>query len=100
MLGMEDLKHGYLPDRVVLDAINNPGFSGGPFVWSNEMGVQKIGGIITGYHEEQRPVDDGTVGLSGRSYYSINSGFTFATSANVVRRLIESQPFGFAIPRL
>ena len=47
------------PNCILLDGINNPGFSGGPVTYyNNQTKSHNICGVIMGYRPEQKPVKD------------------------------------------
>ncbi|WP_108860637.1 hypothetical protein [Ruegeria sp. Alg231-54] len=76
---------------MVLDSINNIGFSGGPVVFFRN-GLHHVCGIVTGYREEVRQVEmsDEDWRAELDAIYKENTGITFATDTSTVQKLIDS----------
>jgi hypothetical protein len=84
--------------HIVIDGHNNPGFSGGPVVFRNDVGLDPgwcIAGVISGYSETREPVYVGD--SEAQSVYTIaeNSGLVDATRIEEVLALIRANPMGF-----
>lgn len=86
------------PQSIILDGINNVGFSGAPIVFSNN-GKPKVAGIVTGYREEQRLIDFAyKEGQVEKAIYAQNTGLIYGAGSRVITDLIEKNPIGFPFP--
>lgn len=80
-----------------LDGHNNPGFSGGPIVWSKAgENNYSVAGIISGYRYENEPVYVGEEPTT--LAYRYNTGIIIAHSIEHATELIEANPIGLVIP--
>lgn len=94
--GFETLGSG-LP-RLILDGINNVGFSGGPVGFTSKEQEQKICGMITGFKEETQFVESFSTGkMKEKLVYNTNSGIIYAASANMIEAAILSNPTGKSV---
>ena len=80
-------------NQLFLDGHNNPGFSGGPVVWTN-AGDNKfnVGGIISGYRFQNEPVYAGEELTP--LVYRYNTGIIIAYGIDIALRLIQDNPIG------
>lgn len=87
---------GMYPDHLLIDAINNPGFSGSPVVFaapqSNDF---KVAAVISGYRVEYDPVllNGEDVGLR----YGYNTGLVLAYDLRTGVEYITQNPSGAKI---
>ncbi len=87
------------PQTIILDGINNVGFSGGPIVFSLH-GKPKVAGIVTRLREEQRLLDYAfKEGHVEKVVYSQNTGLIYGVGAKIITDLIKDGPAGFPIPQ-
>lgn len=107
---MPFIKHCYIsgiikqPQGVlVLDGINNPGFSGGPVLY-NTGPSQVVIGVISGYHVElgqvhsvELPATSTAVGTKKENVVDLNSGIIIAYPVDAVLDAIRKNPIGHAI---
>ena len=86
------------PQTIILDGINNVGFSGGPIVFQ-EKGKPKLAGIVTGLREEERLLNyafkEGNV---EKVVYAQNTGLIYGAGSRVITDLIAKNPAGLPIP--
>lgn len=80
--------------RIVLDGINNKGFSGGPVVFLNEEKKWQVAGVITGSTTSTCPVLEGDSETPTPYTVQLDSGLIDACSINVVLELIAGNPIG------
>jgi hypothetical protein len=86
------------PQTIILDGINNVGFSGGPIVFSAN-GKPKVAGIVTGYREEQRLLDFAyKEGQIEKAVYAQNTGLIYGAGSKVIVDLIQMNPSGYPFP--
>ena len=86
---------------LILDGINNPGFSGGPLLYQTGPN-QKIVGVISGYEVEPADVIPSAQHLKpprhapqkGRSHVNLNSGFIIAYFIDPAIMAIRKAPTG------
>ena len=77
---------------MVLDAINNEGFSGGPVVFQESAEIWKIAAVISGFKNQRSPVyKSGTNDLTDLEH-EYNSGLIYACPIDVAIRIIDSNP--------
>jgi S1-C subfamily serine protease len=84
---------------ILIDGHNNPGFSGGPVVYSspgrpNELNVCAI---VSGYESRAEPVL--LAGQSTALSWQYNTGIIVATEISAATNLIRANPIGFEIPQ-
>ena len=80
------LDFGSPTGTLILDAMNNPGFSGGPVCFTTESGEQKIAGMIIGLKEEWRTLEEPDAVIDKKNrYYKQNTGITYAISSKVIK---------------
>jgi len=88
---LEFNQHGL--HRIFLDGNNNPGFSGGPVVFSisgtNEL---RVAGVISGYRYEEQPVFNGTESLPLSSRH--NTGIIISYGIGYATSLARGNPIG------
>jgi S1-C subfamily serine protease len=86
--------------RFFIDGHNNPGFSGGPVVWS-EIGRNfgtveyNVGAVISGYQTANEPVYDGDNPTT--LAYRYNTGIIIAYDIDHAVELIDRNPTGLDI---
>lgn len=83
-------------DLLFLDGHNNPGFSGGPVVFSQRQNSSKgfsVAGVISGYQASTQPVYRAGEATTLESEY--NTGIICAYGIKHVIRLIDQNPIGF-----
>ncbi|WP_209425606.1 serine protease [Pararhodobacter sp. SW119] len=86
------------PHRIVVDGLNNPGFSGGPIVFSHS-GKRKVAGIVVGMHEEERFLTYAfKEGHPEKLLYAQNSGLVYGAAASIILRLIDENSGGYSFP--
>lgn len=87
----EHNRHGL--HRIFLDGNNNPGFSGGPVVFSlpgtNEL---RVAGVISGYRYEDQPVFHGAESLPLSTRH--NTGIIFSYGIGYATSLARGNPIG------
>jgi hypothetical protein len=89
------------PDKhLLIDGHNNPGFSGGPVVFSQPNKVPpkyKVAGVISAYRYEWDSVflEDQETSLR----FKYNTGIVIAQDIAHVISIIESNPIGFSLPK-
>lgn len=71
---------------IYLDALNNPGFSGGPVVALNQSGSIQVVAVVSGYVPEFHPVK------KGKGSYHFNSGLVVSYPIDFAVRLIDETP--------
>ena len=84
--------------ELLVDGHNNPGFSGGPLVFSPPGEHEfRVAGVITAYPLAFLPIYD----VQGRQIGSIpeNSGIVIGHSIQFAIDLIDKNPIGFALPK-
>ncbi len=82
--------------RLFLDGHNNPGFSGGPVVWT-EVGSNeyKVAVVISGYRYENEPVYVGEEATA--MAYRYNTGIIIAYAIEHATDLIQHNPIGLTL---
>lgn len=82
---------------LLLDGINNPGFSGGPVIFNrpNEIGNFKVAGIISGYRFSNEPVYNN--GEETVLSVKVNTGIIIAYNISYAIDLIKLNPIGTII---
>lgn len=88
-----------MPCRVFLDGINNPGFSGGPIVFSphNVPSGQpdyKVLGVISGYRCAPALLHAGDAAVPGDLHIRENTGIVVGYHVGHVRDFIKANPIG------
>ena len=79
-----------------LDGHNNPGFSGGPVVWSRAgQNSYSVAGVISSYRYENEPVYEGKSPTT--LVYRYNTGIIIAYSIEHATELIEDNPIGLDV---
>ena len=84
--------------RILLDGINNPGFSGGPVVGVGADRIPEIIGVISGYKAEQQAVRQ--FGKDTDFSVSTNTGIIVAYPIGIALDAIKQTPIGFPIPMM
>ena len=84
--------------RFLVDGHNNPGFSGGPLVFTkaSEPRGFKVAGVISGYRLSMLPVYDQSGNQIG--LLPENSGIVIAHSIKAAVELADANPIGFELP--
>ena len=79
--------------ELILDGMNNIGFSGGPIVFYYE-GRQNVCGIVTRYKEEMREVNmsDEDWEKELKAIYRENTGIMYGCDATIIRNMIAESP--------
>lgn len=86
------------PDRCFfIDAINNPGFSGGPVVRSNSPNKPCIIGVVSGYRATQEPVLHN--GVPTAMVVGMNTGLMVAYPLTAALEAIYRNPVGSNITK-
>lgn len=81
---------------IILDGINNPGFSGGPFIFYNfKKSSYCIAGVISGYLIEPHNIVDIKRNNIIEALSQGNSGLIRSYTINYALKLIESNPTGY-----
>ena len=85
--------------KFLLDAHNNPGFSGGPVVFSRPedsyTGELKVAAVISGYHSKSEPVYQNN--MPTPLTYEYNTGIVIATGIRHAVDLIRDNPVGYKL---
>ena len=82
--------------RLFLDGHNNPGFSGGPVVWTEpDILDYSVAGVISGFQSVDEPVYDGTAPTA--LAYRYNTGIIIAYDIKHAIELIEVNPIGLEL---
>ncbi|MBZ0304076.1 MAG: serine protease [Anaerolineae bacterium] len=81
-------------DYFLIDGHNNPGFSGGPVVFSDGKKI-KVAGVISGYRISNEPIFDS----SGHTnfYYKYNTGIVKGYDIRFAVDAIKANPVGCSI---
>lgn len=80
----------------LLDGHNNPGFSGGPVVFTEPQSNEyKVAAVISGYKTVSEPVYEGSDQTPLMYYY--NTGIIVTHAINGALKLIEENPIGFEL---
>ena len=88
---------------MLLDGLNNQGFSGGPVVFREACepgtykGLYAVFAVVSGYRFNRIPVQESGVDTPSLTVNE-NTGIVVAYSVTHVRKLIEANPIGFALP--
>jgi S1-C subfamily serine protease len=80
---------------ILIDGHNNPGFSGGPVVYSSPGGLN-VCAVISGYKSRAEPVL--LAGQSTPLSWQYNTGIIVATEISAATKLIRANPIGFELP--
>jgi S1-C subfamily serine protease len=86
---------------MLLDGLNNPGFSGGPVVFTKPGSSRpdySVAAVISGYRFNRVSVDHR--GSPTPLTVNENTGIIIAYSINHAVRLIEKNPIGFPLPEI
>jgi hypothetical protein len=84
------------PD-MLLDGHNNPGFSGGPVIYSRSGPTGfMVAGVITAFMAMREPVH--AQGTPTPFTYNYNTGIIHAYSIEHAVNMIKANPIGFALP--
>ncbi|MCY3559218.1 MAG: serine protease [Chloroflexi bacterium] len=95
------------PSLIYIDAHGNPGFSGGPVVFSEPNRARsalKVAGIVARAPTPRlRPIVDRqgaplTVNGNESAYFAENQGFVVAVSIRHAVEMIDANPIGFRLP--
>ena len=87
-------EHGVL--RWFLDGHNNPGFSGGPAVWTQPMqNDYSVAAVISGYRYADEPIYDGDAPTT--LAYRYNTGIIIAYDIEHALALIHRNPVGLQV---
>jgi hypothetical protein len=90
---------GDVIDGFYLDAINNPGFSGGPVVARGaQPGDIDVVGVVSGYRSQQEAVSMRGVPSAELSVQT-NTGLLLAFNIRHALQVIEKNPVGFPIKK-
>ena len=84
---------------MLLDGLNNPGFSGGPVVFTKPGSAKldySVAAVISAYRFNRVSVDHGR--LPTPLTVNENTGIIIAYSINHAVTLIENNPIGFSLP--
>lgn len=82
---------------VLIDGLNNPGFSGGP-VYFQPIGQKEkhcVAAIISSYRYNWEPIY--IKGVKTDAQYQFNTGIVIAYTINHAVDLIDNNPIGFEI---
>lgn len=96
------VKHGIIAgfgerdEPFLVDGINNPGFSGGPVVISDQQANAGILGVVSAYRVEQAPVLAENVRTS--LAVNLNTGLLVAYRLDPALNAIRRNPIGFRLP--
>jgi S1-C subfamily serine protease len=90
LMGKADEQYGFY-----LDAINNPGFSGGPVV-DMKANPPKVVAIISGYRYQNEPIFNNQ-GVMQDLYYQYNTGIVVVYLIEHAVNLIKANPIGFRL---
>jgi hypothetical protein len=83
------------PDPIiVLDGINNAGFSGGPVAFMNKAGQWQIAAVISGFNSVREPVVNAYTDEPSDFSVDQNTGLIDATCLDSVLELIRANPIG------
>lgn len=75
---------------ILLDGINNEGFSGGPVCFSNNENKFSIAGVIKSFYVEKGFFKQDNKTISNEIYVSMNSGIIYATDIKYAIEIIDS----------
>lgn len=91
--------HGAAPHYFLLDGHNNPGFSGGPVVFSPPGVAQttSVAGVVSGYRFEWGEVFGADKQSKTGDLFQFNTGIVIAYSISHAIELIGANPIGAAI---
>ena len=80
----------------LLDGHNNPGFSGGPVVFTHGGSSQlKVAAVISGFQYVEEPIFES--GAETPLVYRDNTGIIVSYSVDYAMRLIQNRPMGFQL---
>ncbi len=81
---------------LILEGHNNPGFSGGPVVFTHpERNEYRVAAVISSYRYVEEPVYDGPQDTGLR--YQYNTGLVIAHSIEPALDLIRANPIGYEL---
>ena len=80
---------------VLLDGHNNPGFSGGPVIFTDRSNNFKVAAVISGFRAVEEPVL--IRGENSGFTYKYNTGIIVAHLVNGTMDLIQSNPIGHRV---
>jgi len=81
---------------ILLDAHNNPGFSGGPVVRRYTAMEQIVIGVVTAYRNQRETVLN-REGRPGPYTYDVNTGIVYVSDARHIQNLISRNPIGINV---
>lgn len=94
------------PCQLLIDGINNQGFSGGPIVFFDKDGNQKIAGVVSGFKEEKEPVlrkGDESKGepeeVETGQFVYVNTGIVGGFHIHPALEAIKNKPIGALIKK-
>ena len=79
---------------LVLDGINNVGFSGGPVAFKNQTGHWQIAAVVSGFNSVREAVFEGRTNIPASYTVEQNTGLIDATPLDSVLDLIRANPIG------
>jgi hypothetical protein len=85
---------GQSSPMVVLDGVNNPGFSGGPVAFKNQAGKWQIAAVVSGFNTTREPVFKGKSDESAGLTVDQNTGLIDASPLEIVLKPIRANPLG------
>lgn len=94
---------GFFIHLLIIDALNNPGFSGGPVVWSPISDPQsyRVSGVISGYRPEYKPViykdDKGEWTNHETMKFEHNTGLVQAYTLDDAVEFLKEHPAGIEV---
>lgn len=81
--------------NIVLDGINNVGFSGGPVVFRNGSGAWQVAAVVSGFNTVRESTYVGDTDATAPYTYDVNTGLIEACPLEVALNLIRARPIGF-----
>lgn len=81
---------------VVLDGINNIGFSGGPVVFRNQIGSWQIAAVISGFNSVREPVYIEKSDEQSQYTHDSNTGLIDACPMDIAQDLVRINPIGYS----
>ncbi|MDI4633843.1 trypsin-like peptidase domain-containing protein [Pelomonas sp. V22] len=87
----------FMPDQpnIVLDGINNPGFSGGPVVFRNADRGWQVAGVISGNNTVREPIYAADTDVETGYVYEANTGLIDVSGIGQALDGIRENPNGF-----
>lgn len=79
---------------LVLDGINNPGFSGGPVAFKNQAGRWQVAAVVSGFNTTREPVFKGNSDDDAGMTVEQNTGLIDSTPLDIVLVPIRTNPIG------